>query len=270
MKLPRIANVDYDRIDRLARALGIPLDQCPTCLSKRIEVEDGIYGFENGTYRHKGDTFPCDCQMQMQLRKHYMLAGIPDQYMRLSWEDFRQGNENMKFKVATYLEKWDSFKLHGMGFEFASPNLGVGKTFAATHIGKELLKRGESVFFIPFLEIVSVLTQKHQKWQEIETRLYESSVLILDEIGPPDTAPQAALFSGKLEELIRNRTNYNRVNVITTNMTDSDMWEIYPRTYSLLSAKEIRVVLEGADARQTHIANENLELAMNDEVRPIT
>lgn len=270
MKLPRLRNEDYDQIDRLAKALGIPLDQCPTCLAKPIQVDDGIWGFENGSYSYKDEEYPCDCQGQMQLRKHYMLAGIPDQYMRLAWDDFRAGNESMKDKVATYLEKWSSFKLHGMGFEFASPNLGVGKTFAATHIGKELIKQGESVYFIPFLEVVSVLTRQHPNWEKIERRFYDSTVLILDEVVPPTTAPQAALFSGKLEELIRNRTNYNRISIVTTNMTEDEMEFEYPRTYSLLSAKQIRVVLEGADARQKHIANENLEMAMNGEVRPIT
>ncbi len=270
MKLPRLKNAEFEQVDRVARGLGIPLDQCPTCLAKRIEVEPDLWGFENGTYWNKGIEYDCDCETQMQLRKHYMLAGIPDQYMRLAWDDFRAGNDDMKMKVATYLEKWESFKLHGMGFEFASPNLGVGKTFAATHIGKELVKRGESVYFIPFLEVVSVLSRQHPESEAIERRLYESTVLILDEIVPPTTAPQAALFSGKLEELIRNRTNYNRINIITTNMTADEMEYEYARTYSLLSAKEIRVVLDGPDARQKHIANENLEMAMNGELRPLT
>lgn len=270
MKLPRLRNDDFDQVNHLARALGIPLDQCPTCLAKPIEVEEGVWGFKNGIYRYKGEEYACDCKTQIQLRKHYMLAGIPDQYMRLAWEDFRAGNEDMKDKVATYLEKWDSFKLHGMGFEFASPRLGVGKTFAATHIGKELIKRGESVFFIPFLRVIPVLIRENQDWTKIERKLYESTVLILDEVVPPSTAPMAALFSGKLEELIRNRTDYNRVNIITTNMDAEEMERTYPRPYSLLAAKQVRVVLEGADARQQHIANENLEMAINEETRPIT
>lgn len=270
LKLPRLKNDQFDQVNRLANQLGIPLDQCPTCLNKAIQVEDGVYGFENGVYRYRGLTHECDCQEQMQLRKHYMLAAIPDQYMRLAWSDFRAGNEEMKDKVATYLDKWHSFKLHGMGLELASPNLGVGKTFAATYVGKELLKRGESVFFTTFLEIVSVLTRQHQHWEKLETRMYESTVLILDEIGSPDTAPQATLFSSKLEELIRNRTNYNRVNIITTNMTDEQMWETYPRTYSLLAPKVLRIVFEGGDARQEYLAEENLILALYEEVRPIT
>ncbi len=271
MKLPRITNVDFDRMDRIARSLGIPLDQCPTCLAKRVEVEDGVYGFENGTYRYLGEEHACDCQLQMQLRKHYMLAGIPDQYMRLDWDkDFRAGNDDMKDKVATYLDKWPSFKLHGLGFEFASPKLGVGKTFGATYLGKELVKRGESVYFIPFTRVISTLVKENPDWQYIEDKMYNSTVLILDEVIPPTSEKMAALFSSKLEELIRNRTDYNRINVITTNMDAQEMEYTYPRPYSLLAAKQIRVVLDGADARQQHVAIKELELAMNGEVAPIT
>lgn len=271
MKLSRIKNVDFDRIERIARSLGIPLDQCPTCMAGRIEVEEGVYGFENGTYRYQSEEHACDCQTQIALRKHYMLAGIPDQYMRLDWEaDFRAGNEDMKDKVSTYLSKWASFKLHGLGVEFASPKLGVGKTFGATYIGKELIKRGESVYFIPFTRVISTLVKANPDWEYIEDKMYNSTVLILDEVIPPTTDPQAALFSSKFEELIRNRTDYNRINIITTNMDAEEMQYTYPRPYSLLSAKQIRVVLDGADARQQHVAIKELELAMNEEVAPIT
>lgn len=271
MKLPRISNSDFDRIDNIARALGIPLDQCPTCLAKRVEVEDGVYGFENGTYRYKGEEHACDCQTQIALRKHYMLAGIPDQYMRLDWDkDLRLGNDDMRDKVATYLDKWESFKLHGLGFEFASPKLGVGKTFGATHLGKELIKRGESVYFIPFSRVISTLIKENPDWEYIESKMYGSTVLILDEVIPPDTERQAALFRSKFEELIRNRTDYNRINIVTTNMTESDMAYHYPRPHSLLSAKQVRVILDGADARQQHVAVKELELAMCEEIAPIT
>ncbi len=265
MNLPRLKNNEFDRVNDLANQLGIPLTQCPTCLSKPIETEEREVGF----YRYKGKRYFCDCLDQIQLRKHYMLAGIPDQYMRLAWTDFRGNNEEMKDNVATYLDKWQSFKLHGMGFEFASKGLGTGKTFAATYLGKELVKRGERVYFIPFSRTIGVLSRANPDWEWITQRMYESTILILDDVMPPDTMPQGDLFRSKLEELIRNRTDYNRINIITTNMTTNEMAEIYPRPYSLLSAKQIRVELTGDDARQKHIADENLELAMNEEIRPL-
>lgn len=268
MRLPRLKNDEYELAEAIARRSGIPLSQCPTCLSKPIEVEEGVVGWENGTYRFRGKEYGCDCETQKQLRKHYLIANIGDQYQRLDWNDY--SNADVKKVVAMYLEKWDGFRLNGMGLEFASPALGVGKTFGATYVGKELIKRGEKVFFSPFLEVISALTRQHPDAEEYERRLYDSTVLILDEVIPPWTLPQANLFAGKFEELIRNRTNFNRVTIMTTNLTEEQLFEHYPRTYSLLQAKQVRIVLKGSDARQGLIARENLELVMNDEVRPIT
>lgn len=198
-----------------------------------------------------------------------MLAGIGEQYQRLDWADFK-GTPAVREAVALFLDKWDRFKLHGMGLEFSSPNLGVGKTFAATHVGKELIKKGERVMFMPFLEIIGLLGRDVDFRTAAEDRLRDTTVLILDEVVPPISVAQGHLFSSKFEELIRHRTNFNRVTIMTTNLTPDKLHEHYPRTYSLLEAKQIRVEMGGADARQDYIGMENIELVANDEVRPIT
>jgi DNA replication protein DnaC len=205
----------------------------------------------------------------MLLRRHYLLAGIGEQYQRLDWEDFR-GTPAVREAVGMLLDKWQNFKLHGMGLEFSSPNLGVGKTFAATHVGKELIKRGEKVIFMPFLEIIGLLGRDVDFRTAQEDRLRDSAVLILDEVVPPYTQAQGNLFSAKFEELIRYRTNFNRVTIMTTNLTPNKLHEHYPRTYSLLEAKQIRIEMGGKDARQDFIGMENIELVANGEVRPIT
>jgi DNA replication protein DnaC len=267
--LPRLTNAEFDTVAKFARNSGIGINQCPTCLAKEIEVEEGVYGWEYGTYRYRGEEYPCDCDTQMILRRHYLLAGIGDQYQRLDWSDFR-GTPEVRDAVALFLEKWDRFRINGMGLEFSSPNLGVGKTFAATHVGKELIKKGVKVMFMPFLEVIGLLSRDAEYRTAQENRLRDSTVLILDEVVPPISTAQGHLFSTKFEELIRHRTNFNRVTIMTTNLTPNKLHEHYPRTYSLLEAKQIRVELGGKDARQDFIGMENIELVANDEVRPIT
>lgn len=265
--LPRLRNPETDLVESMARASGIPIDQCPTCLTKRVEVGPGIYGWENGTYRYRGHVHECDCQTQMDLRKHYLLANIPDQYQRLNWMDF-QGDGSAIDAVDIFLTKWPTFKINGMGLEFSAFNLGVGKTFAATYVGKELVKLGERVYFIPFLEVISTLSKDND--DDRESRMRDTPVLILDEVIEAMSGAQHQLFSMKFEELIRHRTNFNRVTIMTTNLEPDELRSEYPRTYSLLEAKQIRVAMSGVDARQTFIAQENLELIANEEVRPIT
>jgi DNA replication protein DnaC len=238
-------------------------DTCPTCLSKADEFGER----EWGQYKLDGQWYDCHCEYQISLRKHYLLANIPDQYMRLSWERDFFGDPAAQDAVTLYLSKWSAFKLNGMGIEFAGKELGVGKTFAATTIGKELVKLREDVFFMPFHQMLHAMRYEEQ---DILDRLENVNVLILDEVLPPPNEALRSVMANHFESMIRNRTNYNGVTIMTTNMTEADMNEEYPRVYSLLSAKQMRVDLNGNDARQGMTGKRNLELIMNGEVRPIT
>lgn len=268
MKLRRLTNSEFDRAERLALREGVPLDQCATCGSTPESIRDGVFGREPGTYRYLGRVRECDCATQLALRRHYLVANIGAQYARLDWNDYE--DEGVKDVVSEYLDRWDWARASGMGLEFSSPRLGVGKTFGATYVGKELIKRGERVYFTPFLEVVSALTNQHADAKLINRLISDSTVLILDEVGEPTTAPQHDLFAGKLEEVVRARTNANLVNIITTNLTPQGMRKLYPRVYSLLEAKQIRIELNGGDARQGKIADKNLRLFLDKEVAPIT
>ncbi len=267
LKLPRLSNQQFEAVERLAAMSGVSLNTCPTCSSRLEEIVEGVLARENGTYKFRGEVHECDCDEQIALRKHYLLAGIGDQYQRLDWNDYDR-SEQVRDDVALFLEKWESFKVNGMGVEFSSPKLGVGKTMAATYIAKELIKRGERVFFIPFLEIISLYESPDR--DSLEEKLRTVTVLILDEVIPPRTEAQGGFFSSKFEELIRHRTNYNLVTIMTTNLEPDKLRYHYPRTYSLLEAKQLRIEMVGEDARQGKIALENIELVMNDERRKLS
>jgi DNA replication protein DnaC len=221
-----------------------------------------------GTYTYKGTLYVCDCETQMLLYRHYLAANIGVQYQRLDWADFR--DQEVRESVTAYLANWEAAKLQGMGLEFSSPQLGTGKTFAATHVGKELVKRGEKVYFYPFLELISLYQRPIEEREDEESRLRNSTVLILDEVLPPHTSAQKEHFAAKLEELVRFRTNFNRVTIMTTNLTPERLMEVYPRPYSLLEAKQFRFELEGDDARRGEIKKRNLSMIGLGEVAPIT
>jgi DNA replication protein DnaC len=266
VNLRRLSNEEFEEAS--ARAHAIPLDECPACGSKVIQTGDpDTWGRQSGAYRYKGQVHDCDCETQINLRKHYLVANIPDQFQRLNWNDYR-GSEKMRDSVAVYLDKWAAIRRNGMGIEFNGKTLGTGKTFAATHVAKELVKKREKVFFIPFKELIS--SYKRSDAEEFEKRLKDVTVLALDEVVGPTSDAQGSLFSNQFEELIRHRTNYNLPTIMTTNLSSEELLKAYPRPYSLLEAKQIRVKVDGSDARMGWIGEENLELVSNDEVRPIT
>ncbi len=268
LKLPRLSNAEFDYVSQLAKRSGVPLNHCPTCGAKPIEVVEGVTGWENGTYRYQGEEHECDCDFQMKMRKHYLLANIGDQYQRLDWREYNR-DDDVKVAVACYLENWNNYKRNGIGIEFASKSQGTGKTFAATYIGKELIKRGERVFFIPFSDVIGVLSRARSDWEYLYNRMYDSNVLILDEVQPPYSDAQHALFSDNLEQLIRNRTNFNMVTLMTTNLTEEELMEEYPRAYSLIQLKQIRIPMTGSDFRQS-VELDDIEIDYANEIRPIT
>ena len=63
----RTRYLDDEEADRLYRSTpnwaAPPTTYCPTCA-------------KSGIYRWRGQDYPCDCEEQLQLRKHYLAAGI--------------------------------------------------------------------------------------------------------------------------------------------------------------------------------------------------
>lgn len=267
LKLKALNDREYSEAERLAK-ISIPLDQCPTCGAKETEIpgSGGVKQFINGTYRLDGEDHKCECQAQIALRARYLLAGIGDQFMRLDWNDF-DGSQEARTMVAVYLDNWESFRRHGWGLEFGGP-VGIGKTFAATHVGKELVKLQQRVYFLRFSDMIAAYNTPNG--DEIERRIRETNYVILDELLPPASDAQHGLFAAKLEAMIRHRTDYNLPTIITTNLCQEELTSHYPRTYSLLAAKQKRVEMDGDDQRLERISLENEELIVNGEVRPIS
>jgi DNA replication protein DnaC len=268
-KLKGLSDAEYERAKRLAAKTGTPIDQCPTCKGKReaIPGSGGVTEFQSGSYKNRdGEVIECDCASQMALRSRYLLANIGSQYQKLDWKDFSPKSPEIKQAVDDYVENWESFLHHGFGIELGGQDLGVGKTFSATYIGKEMIKRNQTVYFIPFTDLVFAYQSEDS---DLEDKFRSVTFLVIDEVTLPKTAKQHEVFADKFEAMIRHRTNYDLPTIITTNVSAEKLDGAYPRVYSLLAAKQIRVEFEGEDAREKK-GLENSEMIMNDMRRPIT
>ncbi len=251
----------------MLKATGTNIDTCPTCESKLTYDEDGgFYDRTPGTYRFRGVDAECDCERQLELRQHYVWANIPQQYQRLAWAEY-DGSQEARDLVATFLDKWEGFDKNGVGIELCGEGLGTGKTFAATTIGKELVKRNVPVYFIAFRDLIDSFAGRDDALLE---RVKSVRVLILDEVVPYNSAAQGSVYADRFESIIRHRTNWNLITIMTTNLEEGALKDHYPRVYSLLEAKQVRIVLKGDDQRMGRIGMENIELAANGEIRPLT
>lgn len=267
IKLRHLDDTESSELERLARNYDQPLDICPTC-GGRTELVDGVTEFRSRSYRCEGEEYECDCRTQMALRRHYILARIPDQYQILDWNKDYRGPGDVKEAVQAYIDNWKSYKRYGMGLAFAGEQMGTGKTFGATHVAKDLIKRGQRVRFVEFSEIISAY--QFDDFKRFDKMIRETPYLVLDELKPPHSERQKVFFAEQLEGLIRHRTNHNLPTIITTNLVEHELDGDYPRVYSLLDAKQITIDMNGMDARRNYVGVQNLELAANQEVRPIT
>lgn len=267
--LPRMNNLQFEEVDTRFRR-GLHKGKCPTCGSKPEEIAPGIYDWGMGSYKMEGESIECDCRQQIDLYLHYLLANIPEEYMRLTEEDYFGDWEAWK-DTTEFIEKWECYKTRGLGIGLHSKVQGTGKTFLATRVARALVQRGESVYYTDFRDIVGLWSLPYDIRSEKEKRLNDSTLLVLDEIAKPVSGAQQDHFGSHLESLIRHRTNYGMATIMTTNLEPDELDEFYPRTFSLLEAKQKHITIKKTtDARREGIWDINTYLAENGERRPIT
>lgn len=269
-RLPRLSNLQFDEVERQAEKRGVDLRTCPTCKTRPEEPAPGVFVWPtDSTYRYMDEDHACDCEWQQSLRRHYLLAHIPIRYWTLAEMDYF-GDPSALAAAKAYLDGWQGYKDQGIGMEFHSPKQGTGKTFLAAWIARQLVQRKESVYYIRFLSIMGLFDRPYEERKLEEDRLWYTPVLVLDEVGPAISGPQGQYFAMEFENLMRARVDDNRVTIMTTNMTPEKLDEHYPRTYSLLAAKQLRHEIDGHDVRREGEALMlDMHVAENGEARPI-
>lgn len=236
--------------------------KCPVCLGdKKYFYKDVEYDCPDDDYGHP----------MLRLAKLYWLHNIPLQYQLLIWDEFPHKED--KSDLEQYLENFERLRMSGAGVTIWGEGLGVGKTWAVTHILKEAVKAGYDAWFVTFFDIMGYLEMEDRELRSYEMgRMRSAEILVIDDIQAPwGSEKQRHYFEEKMEEVVRRRTNMNFPTLVTTNMKLSDFDKTYPRVGSLLAAKNIAFHFQGKDARRGEaVSDSNQRLAMRGETRPIT
>lgn len=216
-----------------------------------------------------GKEVKCDCKEQIRLQLHYLGAGIGSRYHNLGFGDFIGGFEEVYDMVKNYVAKFDDHYYYGEGITFCGP-LGTGKTFAASLILKELVKKGRICLMLPFQQILDF---QRLNWDDSSNKKFEEAqrveVLAIDEVFDSDLPKKKSFLADTLEQIIRYRVDYRLPTIITTNISRSDEMSSYPRVFSLLSSSQIRHEIKGDDQRLDFVRKRNRKLATDGERRPI-
>lgn len=129
---------------------------------------------------------------------------------------------------------------------------GLGKTHLSLAIANAVIDRGFDVYYASIHSVMDTL-QKEQFSREkvsesISDRLYESDLLILDDLGA-EFSTQFTVAS--LYNIVNTRINSGRPMIISTNLTLSELEERYSqRVASRIIGTSERLLLVGTDIRQ--------------------
>lgn len=233
-----------------------PDTYCPTCNKA-------------GVYLWHGKNVMCDCELQLQLHKHYLAAGIGVNYQRLSWDDF-SGDPKIKFMMDQYLARHEAYVGKGIGMVLHG-EVGTGKTFGTTMLLKDLVKLGYRCYSTTFASMIEMFTAGWKSTEDqryFQEKIMFSDVLLLDDLGR-ELRTKNKLSESTFDDVLRRRVQDGRPTFITTNMNLVEMNEGYgAAVLSLLSEKSIAHPVKGDDFRPT--ANRRMVKEVQDgECRPI-
>jgi hypothetical protein len=252
-RLNPLSDAEGQEVVRKAREGHYDLSICPTCKRGHEKPVPGVdLGWHvDSTYTdYLGDEQPCDCKWQDNLRRRYLLSEVPAGYWRYGKDDWF-GDAEAWNVVDDYLNNWTEYRDTGIGLEFHSPNQGTGKTFLITYVARQLIQLGEAVHYHPFRGLMDIYQRPYEDRIEVESRLRHSTVLALDEVGAAlHGGGQKDHYSTQFENLMRDRIDAGRVTLMTTNLGPTDLDKAYPRTYSLLAARQKRWAIAGTDVRR--------------------
>jgi DNA replication protein DnaC len=252
-----LSDSDADRLYESYPELRQSADKfCPTCATTK-------------SYVWQGETFPCDCDGQRHLYKHYLNAGIGVLYQRLTWDDY-QGDEDAGTIAQQYRDGHLVFVNRGLGLLFLGP-FGTGKTMIANLLLKDLVKLGYRCFGTTFASMISMFTSGWKSLEEqqlFEQQIKNSQILLLDDVGK-EFKTKTNLAESTFDDVLRTRIQAGRPTFMTTNMNQADMQEGYgSAVLSLLQEVSITHTFAGNDFRQK-ARDRSLEESLGGEIRPI-
>lgn len=184
-----------------------------TCKCFKIKLIEKAYKLSNlSIVSENFDNFSLD----------YYSKDYDENYKISPYEQMRR----IKIRCAQFSENFDN-SFENMVFSGSS---GLGKTFLAKAIGKDILNRGKTVLYITAYELFEVLEKSKFSKEMTNRENYFSTVpkivdlLIIDDLGTEFNT----LFSNvSFFDIINSRLNTKKSTIISTNLDKIELEDMY-------------------------------------------
>ena len=187
-------------------------------------------------------------------------AGIPvgRSLKDFDWSVYDTDVLREKSIVDKFIDSFPEFERENLGLYITSKTRGSGKTFLASAVGGELIKRYEaSVRFVNASELLDLSQEKHRDMQDPLESLTACRVLIIDDLGQKLTGRD--WLTDVLFRIIDKRYRFGKITILTSNVPLRDL-DFDDRIADRLNAMTITVRIpevcvraRQANARKTEI-----------------
>lgn len=167
----------------------------------------------------------CKCYNDMKSLILFEQANIPKRYENCSFKNFEPGHhESLRHAIKISKQFVQNYPVQDIGLLYIGP-CGVGKTHLAVAFIRELIqKKSVYCYFCDFRELIRNIQKTYNPESlvtesEVLTPIFESEVLVLDELGAKRTT---AWVEETVFYIINNRYNNKKLTILTSNYLDHE------------------------------------------------
>ena len=206
----------------------------------------------------------CDCMRSALVMAGYESSGIAELLRRQTFESFsleyyKQNPDSYKMmeKIAAYAKSYaESFKSGEAENIAMFGGTGLGKTHLSSAIAKKVIEKGNDVFYVTAVGMVSDFEAEqfgsHIQKGELTDRYFDCDLLIIDDLG----AEMSNQFTVScLYNLLNVRINRRAATIISTNLTQQELFKRYNERITSRVIGEFRILpFSGTDIRMQKIS----------------
>lgn len=206
----------------------------------------------------------CDCMRNALVMAGYESSGIAELLRSQTFDNFsldyyKQSPEGYKLmeRILSYAKNYaDGFKSGEAESIAMFGGTGLGKTHLSSAIAKTVIEKGNDVFYVTALGMVSdfeaeQFSNQHIARGELTDRYFDCDLLIIDDLGT-EMANQFTVSC--LYNLLNVRINRRAATILSTNLTQQELFKKYNDRITSRIMGEFRILpFTGKDIRMQKI-----------------